>query len=138
MSESNALSTVEIVIPVYNEDTGIAAFHQQLRAVVDELPYQLGFIYVNDGSSDDTQAQLAALVSADARVQVIELSRNFGHQAAITAGLDQSDADAVITMDGDGEHPPQMIREMLQLAESGYEVVLAQRLEDQKATWFKR
>ena len=138
MSESNALSTVEIVIPVYNEDTGVAAFHQQLRAVVDELPYQFGFIYVNDGSSDDTQAQLATLVSADARVQVIELSRNFGHQAAITAGLDQSDADAVITMDGDGEHPPQMIREMLQLAESGYEVVLAQRLEDQKAAWFKR
>jgi dolichol-phosphate mannosyltransferase len=109
-----------------------------LRAVVDGLPYPFGFIYVNDGSSDGTQAQLETLCAADDRVRVIELSRNFGHQAAITAGLDQADADAVITMDGDGEHPPEMIPEMLALAESGYEVVLAQRLEDQQASWFKR
>ena len=114
------------------------AFHQQLCAVVDGLLYRVGFVYVNDGSSDGTQAQLEALFAADERVRVIELSRNFGHQAAITAGLDQADADAVITMDGDGEHPPEMIPEMLALAQSGYEVVLAQRLEDQQATWFKR
>jgi dolichol-phosphate mannosyltransferase len=138
MPETNPLEKVEIIIPVYNEEAGIGAFHQQLRAVVDGLPYPFGFIYVNDGSSDGTQAQLETLCAADDRVRVIELSRNFGHQAAITAGLDQADADAVITMDGDGEHPPEMIPEMLALAESGYEVVLAQRLEDQQASWFKR
>jgi len=138
MPETNAIHTVEIVIPVFNEDGGIMTFHQQLCAVVDGLPYRFGFIYVNDGSSDGTQAQLEALANRDARVQVVELSRNFGHQAAITAGLDRSDADAVITMDGDGEHPPHMLPEMLQLAASGYEVVLAQRLEDQQASWFKR
>lgn len=140
MPETNPLETVEIVIPVYNEETGIGAFHQQLCAVIDGLPYRVGFVYVNDGSSDGTQEQLEALCSTDERVRVIELSRNFGHQAAITAGLDQAAAyvDAVITMDGDGEHPPDMIPEMLALAQSGYEVVLAQRLEDQKAAWFKR
>lgn len=140
MPETNPLETVEIIIPVFNEEAGIGAFHQQLCAVVDGLLYRVGFVYVNDGSSDGTQAQLEALFAADERVRVIELSRNFGHQAAITAGLDQAatHADAVITLDGDGEHPPEMIPEMLALAQSGYEVVLAQRLEDQKAAWFKR
>ena len=130
MPEMNPLENVKIIIPVFNEEVGIGAFHQQLRVLVDGLPCQFGFIYVNDGSSDGTQVQLEALLAVDERVRVIELSRNFEHQAAITAGLDQADADAVITMDGDGEHPPEMIPEMLALAESGYEVVLAQRLED--------
>lgn len=140
MPETNPLESVEIIIPIYNEGAGVAAFHQQLCEVIDGLPYKFTLSYVNDGSSDQTQEHLQALATTDARVQVIELSRNFGHQAAITAGLDQASAqaDAVITMDGDGEHPPEMLPEMLTLAQSGYEVVIAQRLEDQKASWFKR
>lgn len=138
MSDTNPLETVEIIIPVYNEETGLEAFHHQLRAVGDELPYEMRFTYVNDGSSDGSQAVLEGLVTSDERIKVIELSRNFGHQAAITAGLDQANADVVITMDGDGEHPPNMISEMLNLAQSGYEVVIAQRMEDQQASWFKR
>jgi dolichol-phosphate mannosyltransferase len=138
MSETNSLETVEIIIPVYNEETGIQAFHHQLSEVVDELPIQIKFTYVNDGSSDDSQSVLEGLVISDERVKVIELSRNFGHQAAITAGLDQANADAVITMDGDGEHPPEKLLEMLKLAQSGYEVIIAQRLENQKASIFKR
>jgi len=138
MSDTKPFETIEIIIPVYNEESGIETFHAQLCAVVDELRFQFNFTYVNDGSSDNTQAVLENLVNSDGRVKVIELSRNFGHQAAITAGIDQADADVVITMDGDGEHPAEMIAEMLKLAQAGYEVVLAQRLEDQKASWFKR
>jgi dolichol-phosphate mannosyltransferase len=140
MPETNPLDTVEIIIPVYNEGAGIESFHRQLSGVVTGLPFRFRFTYVNDGSTDITQESLEMLAAADERVQVIELSRNFGHQAAITAGLDQAaaQADAVITMDGDGEHPVEMVAEMLMLAQSGYEVVIAQRMEDQKASWFKR
>jgi dolichol-phosphate mannosyltransferase len=138
MSDTKTFETIEIIVPVYNEESGIETFHAQLCAVVDELRFQFNFTYVNDGSSDNTQAFLENLVNSDGRVKVIELSRNFGHQAAITAGIDQAEADVVITMDGDGEHPAEMIAEMLKLAQAGYEVVLAQRLEDQKASWFKR
>jgi len=138
MSEMKPLETIEIIIPVYNEEAGIEIFHHQLRAVVDELPHQFIFTYINDGSSDDTQIVLENLINSDERVKVIELSRNFGHQSAITAGIDQADADAVITMDGDGEHPAEMIVEMLKLTHAGYEVVIAQRIEDQQASWFKR
>ncbi len=130
--------SVEVVVPVYNEEAVIAAFYQQLSTAVAGLPYHFGFIFVNDGSSDGTLAQLEALAEADPRVSVLDLSRNFGHQAAITAGLDQASADFVITMDGDGEHPPSMIAEMLRLAESGYDVVLTQRVEPQQASPFKR
>lgn len=138
MSTTNPIETVEIIIPVYNEENGTETFHLQLCAVVDPLPFRLRFTYVNDGSNDQTQDVLERLALKDNRIKVIELSRNFGHQAAITAGIDSADADAVITMDGDGEHPPEMIPEMLKLAQTGYEVVLAQRLEDQQASWFKR
>lgn len=138
MPKPTKIETVEIVIPVYNEEAGITGFHQQLRAVIDSLPYNFRLTYINDGSSDSTSAKLEELVNSDSRVHVIELSRNFGHQAAITAGLDQADADAVISMDGDGEHPAAMIPEMLALAENGFEVVVTQRLEDQQAGWGKR
>lgn len=138
MSTTNPIETVEIIIPVYNEENGTETFHLQLCTVVDSLPFQLRFTYINDGSNDQTQDVLERLALKDNRIKVIELSRNFGHQAAITAGIDSADADAVITIDGDGEHPPEMIPEMLKLAQTGYEVVLAQRLEDQQASWFKR
>lgn len=138
MSELIPLNNIEIIVPVYNEESGVETFHQRLCSVVEALPFVFHFTYINDGSSDQTQVVLERLSTTDARIKVIELSRNFGHQAAITAGIDQADADAVITMDGDGEHPAEMIAEMLALAQAGYEVVLAQRLEDQKASWFKR
>lgn len=131
-------SHVAIVIPVFNEETVVAAFHQRLRAVIDPLPYTFSIYYINDGSTDGTQAVLETLVKSDPRVTVLELSRNFGHQAALTAGLDQAEAEWVISMDGDGEHPPELIPEMLALAAQGYEVVLAQRQEPQRAGWFKR
>lgn len=129
---------VDLVIPVYNEEEAIAAFHRRLRAVIDPLPYSFTVLYVNDGSKDATAERLAEIAADDRRVTVIELSRNFGHQAALTAGLDHSRGDYVISLDGDGEHPPEMIPQMMQLALNGYEVVLTQRVESQQAGWFKR
>lgn len=134
----SALPTVDLIVPFYNEEEALPAFHRRICAVIDPLPNLFHFIYVNDGSSDQTQALLNDLCQADPRITVLELSRNFGHQAALTAGLDHSQADIAITLDGDGEHPPEMIPEMLMLAEQGYDIVATQRSEDQQASGFKR
>src|SRR5688500_1104472 len=83
---------------------------------------------VNDGSVDGTAAALAKLAADDADVTVVELSRNFGHQAALTAGLDRADGDVVVTLDGDGQHPPELITQLIDLHRAGYEVVLTQRV----------
>jgi dolichol-phosphate mannosyltransferase len=138
MPEPSQQKIVEVIIPLFNEEQGIQSFHRALSETVTNLPYEFRFTYVNDGSTDDTQAQLEQLYAADARIRVVELSRNFGHQAALSAGLDLANADFVITMDGDGEHPPAMIPQMLRLAEDGVDIVIAQRTEEQKASWFKR
>ncbi|MBI9046082.1 MAG: glycosyltransferase family 2 protein [Anaerolineaceae bacterium] len=130
--------SVDIVIPVFNEEEAIIRFHQHLSKVLDALPYVFSIIYVNDGSKDQTQQRLSVIATGDARVVVIELSRNFGHQSALTAGLDHADADFVITMDGDGEHPPELIPEMLALAQTGYDLVLTQRMEQENISKFKR
>jgi dolichol-phosphate mannosyltransferase len=130
--------SVDIIVPVYNEAEAVVLFHQQLCQVIDGLPYLFKVYYVNDGSKDATAERLGEISLADPRVVLIELSRNFGHQAALTAGLDQAQGDFVITMDGDGQHPPEMIPEMLHLAEAGYEVVLLQRQEAGELSPFKR
>jgi polyisoprenyl-phosphate glycosyltransferase len=128
---------VDLVIPVYNEEEGLLSFHQQLCAAVAPLACDLHILYVDDGSTDSTPARLEQIGQEDGRVCVIELSRNFGHQAALTAGLDQAEGDYVITLDGDGQHPPELIGEMLRLAQTGYDVVLMQRA-DEEVTAFKR
>lgn len=134
----DSLPSIDLVIPVYNEQDVIPLFHARLCAVLDALPYTLQIIYVNDGSKDGTGDQLAELAARDARVTVLELSRNFGHQAALTAGIDYSRAQTIITLDGDGEHPVELIPEMIALAERGYDMVLTQRQEAQQAGFFKR
>jgi polyisoprenyl-phosphate glycosyltransferase len=130
--------TIGILIPVYNEEEVLDSFYRQLCRVIDPLPYCFHLYFVNDGSRDKTEEILCRLVESDPRVQVIELSRNFGHQAALTAGLDAAEGDYVISMDGDGQHPPEMISEMINLAKAGYDVVLTQRKDDLNASTFKR
>lgn len=134
----SAPPSFDLVIPIYNEEAIILPFHRRLCAVIDTLPYPFSILYVDDGSRDASLARLQELGASDPRVTVIELSRNFGHQAALTAGLDQARSDYVISMDGDGEHPPECIPEMIQLALSGYDIVLTQRVEGQQAPSFKR
>jgi dolichol-phosphate mannosyltransferase len=129
---------IDIVIPIFNEAGVVEQTHAQLRAVVDSLPHEFKFIYVDDGSRDGTVDTLRKIAASDPRISLLQLSRNFGHQAALTAGMDASRGDMVITMDGDGQHPPQMIPQMINLIAQGYDIVQAQRIEDDRAVSFKK
>ena len=122
--------TIAVVVPLYNEEQVVAEFHRRLMDVLTPLRRQhdVSIYYVDDGSVDHTGAELAKLAADDPDITVLELSRNFGHQAALTAGLDRARGDAVITLDGDGQHPPDLIVDMVALYEAGYEVVLTQRV----------
>lgn len=127
-----------IVVPVFNEIDGLSNFHDSLIAVVGEMDMQVEVIYVDDGSSDGTGGLLERMASADNRITPIYLSRNFGHQAALTAGLDAAKGDIIISMDGDGQHPPAMIPQLIDLVEHGYDIVQTQRVEDGKLPLIKR
>jgi polyisoprenyl-phosphate glycosyltransferase len=137
MSPRNKLK-VDIVAPVYNEAGIVAQMHARIRAAVDNLPYQFTFIYIDDGSSDDTEQELIGLAKSDKRINPISFSRNFGHQAALSAGLDISRGDVVVSLDADGQHPPEMIGQMLELITQGYDIVQAQRAEDAQLGSFKK
>lgn len=121
--------SVSYVLPVYNEAANIPAFHRSLVEAIEERPdLAFEFVYVDDGSSDDSLAELLELRQRDPRVTVLGLSRNVGHQLAVTAGLDAAtDADAVIVMDTDLQDPPRVSLEMLRIWEKGVDVVYAQR-----------
>jgi dolichol-phosphate mannosyltransferase len=128
---------IDIIVPLYNEEAIVAEFHRQLMAVVTPLRREcdVRICYVNDGSGDGTGAELAKLAADDPEVTVLELSRNFGHQAALTAGLDRARGDAAVTLDGDGQHPPELIAEMVGLYRAGYDVVLTQRMIGPEPRW---
>lgn len=129
---------VAIVVPVYNESEVVRQFFTRLLKTVDQLPYTFSFYFIDDGSSDPTPGTLASLVKKDRRLVPITLSRNFGHQAALSAGLDLATGDVVITMDGDGQHPPEMIPQMLDLILQGYDVVQTQRMDQALPPSFKK
>ena len=130
---------IDIVVPVYNEEDVVAGFHEQLTEALKTLrsEHDVKIYYVNDGSTDQTGAALLKIAAADRAVTVVELSRNFGHQAALTAGLDCAAGDAVVTLDGDGQHPPELIADMVQLYRAGYDVVLTHRVSADRGR-FKR
>jgi dolichol-phosphate mannosyltransferase len=129
---------VAIVIPVFNEAGVIETTHKKIMAVINPLPYEFRIYYVDDGSDDGTEASLEHLTAQDARVQLLTLSRNFGHQAALTAGLDHAEGDVIISMDADGQHPAELLPQMIDLVKLGYDIVQAQRIEDGQAFSFKK
>lgn len=98
-----------VVAPAYNEEKVIPEFHKRLSAVLDALPVNSEIIYVDDGSEDSTAALLHSLSQNDPRVAVVELSRNFGKEIALTAGLDHADGDAVVVIEVDLQDPPELI-----------------------------
>ena len=136
MSSDLKKRSVDLVIPVFNEAGVVEQTHAHICAVIQELPYDFRFFYVDDGSTDNTVASLESM--GDARVKILALSRNFGHQAALTAGMDATQGDIVITMDGDGQHPPEMIPQMIDLVSQGYDVVQTQRVDDMEPASFKK
>lgn len=120
---------LDVVVPIYNEHDNLPALFQRLRATFDRLPeVECRVIYVNDGSTDGSLPEMLSQHERDARFTVVELSRNFGHQAALTAGLAAAaDADAVVMIDGDLQDPPEVIVELVARWQAGAEVVLAER-----------
>ncbi|MFN3491163.1 MAG: glycosyltransferase family 2 protein [Anaerolineales bacterium] len=128
---------IDLVIPIFNEVESIRQTYQDVCAVIDSLPHDFRFIYVDDGSNDGTVDTLRSICAKDPRVSLIELSRNFGHQAALTAGMDASQGDMMISMDGDGQHPPEMIPQMISLIQNGYDIVQTQRIENGRLSFKK-
>jgi len=135
-----SLPKLSIVCPAYEEQEGLPLFHRALCAVLDGLAseYELEILYVDDGSKDGTLGVLKELAAADARVRFLSLSRNFGHQAALTAGLDHATGDVVISMDADLQHPPELIPTLLDKWKQGHDVVLTIREEDKRLGLGKR
>ncbi len=127
-----------IVVPLFNEEENIAALCERLRAVMEQTGANWELLAVNDGSSDRTQALLEAEAARDGRIRVLCLARNFGHQIAVTAGLDHAAGDAVILIDGDLQDPPELILEMIERWQAGHEVVYAIRSEREGESRIKK
>lgn len=138
MNQTPPRQTLTVVVPAYNEAAVLAQFHARLAAVLDGLDVDAGVLYVDDGSRDATWQVIGELARADARVAALKLARNFGKEAALTAGLDQVDADAVLVIDADLQDPPELIPQFIALWREGYDVIYGQRLARDGETWLKR
>jgi polyisoprenyl-phosphate glycosyltransferase len=121
------MSHLTVVVPAFNEGESLREFHARLTAVLDKLDLSSQVLYVDDGSSDDTWAVMSVLRETDTRVATLKLSRNFGKELALTAGLDNVDADAVIVIDADLQDPPELIPEFVRWWRDGYDVVYGTR-----------
>jgi glycosyltransferase involved in cell wall biosynthesis len=129
---------LSLVVPIFNEAAVLPEFHRRVAAVLDTLDCQAEVLYVNDGSKDLSWAALAELHRADPRVGVIDLSRNFGKEIAMTAGLDAAAGDAVIILDADLQDPPECIPQMIREWRAGNEIVMMRRKSRDRDGWFKR
>lgn len=129
---------LSIVVSVYNEQEVLNEFHKELSRVLGKLNDQTEIIYVNDGSFDDSRALLSQIAIRDKQVKVINFSRNFGHEAAMIAGVDKSTGDCVICMDADLQHPPKEIPSMLKKFKEGFEVITMMRTKNKDSGWFKK
>jgi len=130
--------TISIIVPTYNEEENIDVFYTRLKAVLEKTgePYEI--ICVNDGSVDGTLNKLNSLHLKDPRVKVINLSRNFGKEISMTAGIDFSTGEAVIPIDADLQDPPELIPQLIDKWREGYDVVYATRLKRDGESWLKR
>lgn len=134
------MKTIDIVLPVYNEEAGIELFHRTLAGVLDGLStrYDFRLIYVLDRSTDRSFEVLKTVVRADPRTEVLHLSRRFGHQMSLVAGMDRSSGDALIMMDADLQHPPALLPELLTRFEAGFDVVQTVRRNSDGSGWLRR
>ena len=132
--------TVElsIVVPIFNEEQNLPELHSRLSDAARAITPSYEIVFVNDGSRDESRAILVLLSQRDDHVYYIHFSRNFGHQIAVTAGLDRCRGKSVVIIDGDLQDPPEVIPELYEKHKSGYDVVYARRSERKGETWFKR
>jgi glycosyltransferase involved in cell wall biosynthesis len=129
---------ISVIVPIHNEVINIPILHQALSEAVTSLNYDFVFVFVDDGSTDDSISILYDLKARDQRVHILEFSRNFGKEAAVSAGLHAATGDAVIIMDADLQHPPKMIGQFIQKWEQGAEVVIGVRRYSNKESRTKR
>jgi dolichol-phosphate mannosyltransferase len=135
-----AIIRLSIVCPAYEEEEVLPRFHAELCGVLAGLEgeYDIEIVYVDDGSRDGTLAYLRSLAVADPRVRFLSLSRNFGHQAALTAGLEHATGDLIVSLDSDLQHPPELIPILLERWKEGHDIVLTLRENDPRLSYFKR
>jgi polyisoprenyl-phosphate glycosyltransferase len=129
---------LSVVVPAHNEEANVRTLHAALRAATDDTLMDVEIIFVDDGSKDRTRERVAAIQAEDERVRLVALTRNFGHQAALLAGMEAARGDAIVSMDCDLQHPPALIPEMIAAWRSGAAVVETIRDDTLDATWRKR
>ncbi|MBL0358677.1 MAG: glycosyltransferase family 2 protein [Chitinophagaceae bacterium] len=127
-----------VIIPAFNEEGNIKTIVTAIKEVFDKLPYDYYFLFIDDGSTDNTLSTIEALSKQNDHIKYISFSKNNGHQAALKAGIDHSQADCAISLDGDMQHPPALIAAMLVKWEEGFEVVYTIRKDEKRLPFFKR
>ncbi|MGH7901519.1 MAG: glycosyltransferase family 2 protein [Thermodesulfobacteriota bacterium] len=135
---STAKTHLSVVVPAYNEDGVLPEFHKRISAVLESMAVDAEIVYVNDGSIDHTLAVMQFIRESDPRVAIVDLSRNFGKDIAITAGLDHANGDAVVVIDADLQHPPELIPELVKHWNEGYDVVYVKRISRMGESLIKR
>ncbi len=137
MEEEKGTKRLSVVVSVYNEETALNQFYQEARKVLESLPWDWELLFVNDGSTDNSQKVLDSLAGLDSRIKIISFSRNFGHESAMIAGLDYSTGDGVVCMDADLQHPPECLPEIVARMEEGYQVITMVRTSNASAGLIK-
>ncbi|MBL1141661.1 MAG: glycosyltransferase family 2 protein [Proteobacteria bacterium] len=136
--KTNSEKILSVVAPAYNEVDGLDEFYSRLVEAVKDLELQLEIIYVNDGSKDGTLEVMSKQHNSDSRITIIDLSRNFGKEVALTAGLDHATGDAIVVIDTDLQDPPELIPELVRKWTEGFDVVNAKRIKRKGETAFKK
>ena len=129
--------TLSLILPIFNEQEVIPELHKRLQGFLENLGLSAEVLFVNDGSNDRSMELLRAVASEEPRYRILSFARNFGHQTAITAGVDYARGDAVVVMDADLQDPPEVVREMVDKWQEGFDVVYGRRRKRTGESWFK-
>jgi len=132
------MPTLSIIIPIYNEEGNIPVLYERMTKVMTDLGESYELVFINDGSKDNSLALVMELAQKDEQVKYLDFSRNFGHQIAVTAGIDAAKGDALVIIDADLQDPPELIQEMFGKYKEGFEVVYAKRRKRKGETIFKK
>lgn len=131
------MKKISIIVSVYNEEAALEEFYRESKPIFDGLSWDYELLFVNDGSTDRSPEILRKLADTDFRVKLIDFSRNFGHEAAMLAGLDYASGDALVCMDSDLQHPPECISQIIEKFDQGYEVINMVRTQNKSAGFIK-
>lgn len=128
---------LSVVVSVYNEEQALPLFYQTVKPILEDISWDYELLFVNDGSRDGSRFLLEKMAGQDEKVRVIHFSRNFGHEAAMIAGVDYAAGDAIVCMDADLQHPPECIPKIVEKLEQGYGVISMVRTKNKSAGWMK-